>query len=328
MRTEPRDLDRVELADLLRRHWALDGVALDHLPVGFGGHHWLATDAGGARWFVTADDLEAGFQHGGSPDAAFAALERAYGTAAALCHQAGLEFVVAPLRDREGAVLRRLDARYSVSVAPFVAGTSAPFGAYTSADERRAMGRLVARLHAATEAIDRALPRAEDFAVPSRAELFEALADVDRPWDSGPFAEPVRVLLRSSRRDLERRFREYDGLAAEFAGTGDSWVVTHGEPHSANVVREPGRSLLLVDWDTTLLAPRERDLRMVLDDDLTGWDEYAAVCNAELDGRALELYRLQWDLADVATFVKDLRRPHERTDDTLVAWEALTSYLA
>jgi aminoglycoside phosphotransferase (APT) family kinase protein len=56
--------------------------------------------------------------------------------------------------------------------------------------------------------------------------------------------------------------------------SSDSWVVTHGEPHRGNVIRDPRGGVYLVDWDTTLIAPRERDLRMVLDRELTGWDEY------------------------------------------------------
>jgi hypothetical protein len=54
--------------------------------------------------------------------------------------------------------------------------------------------------------------------------------------------------------------------------------------------------------DTTLIAPRERDLRMVLDDDLTGWDEYlAAAGDATLNLHAVELYRRWWELADIAS---------------------------
>ena len=45
----------------------------------------------------------------------------------------------------------------------------------------------------------------------------------------------------------------------------------------------------LVDWDTTLIGPRERDLWMVLDDNRAGWDEYREVMGPVLslnEGRA------------------------------------------
>lgn len=328
MLTEPSDLDRCALATLLERHWALGEIELEYLPVGFGAHHWLAADARGARWFVTADDLDAGFQHGPDADSALAALERAYRTAAALRDGAQLEFVVAPSPDADGALTRRLSDRYAVTVSPYLEGESTSYGAYESAEERRAMGRVLGRLHAATGRIPPDLPRTDDFAVPARDALMEALRDLDRPWVSGPFGEPARLLLRRNARDVERRLEQYDELAEAVGERSQPWVITHGEPHRANVVRGARGAVFLVDWDTTLLAPRERDLRMVLDEDMTGWDEYVAGAGpVELDERAMLLYRTWWDLADTALFVDRFRRPHGRTEDDQASWRALTSYL-
>jgi aminoglycoside phosphotransferase (APT) family kinase protein len=36
-------------------------------------------------------------------------------------------------------------------------------------------------------------------------------------------------------------------------------VLTHGEPHPGNLI-QVGSRWMLVDWDTTLVAPPERDL--------------------------------------------------------------------
>jgi spectinomycin phosphotransferase len=326
--TEPEDLDRAELRALLERHWGLGGAQLAYMPVGFGSHHWRAVDSDGVWWFVTADDLQAGFQAGQDTNAAFAALDRAYRTASWLRDEAELEFVVAPLRDAEGIVIRRLSDRYAVTVLPFVVGESSAWGPYESADDRRDLGRILGRLHAATEHLPAELPRRDDLSVPARAALVEALEDLDRPWASGPYAEPVRLLLQANSGDLGRRLHEYDELAAQVRGSSDQWVVTHGEPHRANVIRDPQGGVRLVDWDTTLIAPRERDLRMVLHDDLTGWDEYlAAAGSATLNQQAIELYSRWWELADIALFVDVFRRPHKRTEDAVASWKALTDNL-
>jgi spectinomycin phosphotransferase len=190
------------------------------------------------------------------------------------------------------------------------------------------MGHILGRVHAATREVAVDLPHTEDFAVPSRGALREAFEDLDRPWASGPFAEPTRQLLRDSTRDIEPLFREYDALVAEVRESSESWVITHGEPHNANVIRADDGSVFLVDWDTTLVAPRERDLRMVLDQDLTGWDEYVdAAGPVSLNPRVLRLYELWWDLADVGIFVERFRRPHGRTEDDLAVWNVLTANL-
>jgi hypothetical protein len=327
--TEPRDLDRSHLKQVLEGCWGLRASQLDYLAVGFGSHHWRAVDSRGTRRFVTVDDLEAGFRVEPDTESAFAALDRAFRTAAALRDNATLEFVLAPLFDRDGAVIRRLSHRYAMTVSPLIDGESKEYGPYERPDDRRAMGAVLGRLHAATELVPTDLPQREDFALPSRAALAEALHDLDRNWDFGPFAEPARKLLQVSAHEVERRLQEYDELAAGVREGSDSWVITHGEPHRANVIRDPQGGVHLVDWDTTLVAPRERDLQMVLDQELTGWDEYSEIAGvASLSHEALQLYRWWWELADIAVFVAGFRRPHERTEDAIASWENLVSCLA
>jgi spectinomycin phosphotransferase len=316
MLTAPADLDPAGLAALLERCWGLRVDSLEYLRVGFGSHHWRAGDR-----FVTVDDLEAGHQAAGGTDAVFDALERAFRTAAAL----GLDFVVAPLPDRDGDVIRRLGARYAVTVFPLLEGESSDWVPYEAAGDKRAVCALLGRLH--TAAVPAGLPRREDFAVLSRAALEAALDDLDRPWTTGPFAEPARALLATNAGMVRARLRDHDERAARVRARAVGWVVTHGEPHRANVVRGSGGRLWLVDWDTTLVAPRERDLWMVLDDRRTGWEEYAAATGATVDDEALELYRRCWPLANVAVFVNLFRRAHEDDEQTRASWENLVADL-
>ena len=94
------------------------------------------------------------------------------------------------------------------------------------------------------------------------------------------------------------------------------------------MIRRPGGELRLVDWDTTLIAPRERDLWMVLDDQMTGWDEYReAAGRVRLNEETLGLYRERWALAEICIYVAEFRRPHEETEDTRVSWHELREYL-
>ena len=328
VRSEPRDLERARLADALERHWSIAAARLDYLPVGFGSHHWEAADARGVRWFVSADDLRAGRHAGRDADGVFMALERAYRTAAALRDEAGLEFVLAPLASAGGAVLRRLDERYAIRVEPFSGGTATDDGEFERPEDRRRMGTLLGRLHAASERVPAGVPGREDFALDGRAALEAGLAQLDTPWESGPFGEPARELLRARVGELWDRLQAHDRLVERLRDAPGAWVVTHGEPHSANVMREPDGSLRLVDWDTALIGPPERDLWMTLDTDMAGWDEYReAMGAARLNEEALGLYRERWALAEICAYVAEFRRPHEATADTRSSWKDLREYL-
>jgi spectinomycin phosphotransferase len=326
MYTEPTDVDVQTLVRQLERHWSLSEPSLDYLPVGFGSYHWRATGADGTRHFVSVDDLAAP-QHGvADVDTVFGVLDRAFAGAAALAEDIGLGFVVAPTPDDEGRVLRRLDERHTVRVEPYLEGLTADTGAYESPEERRLVATALGRLHAVPSPSGLALR--DDLAIPSRPPLEEALDALDVRWNAGPFGEHTRSLLRPRADELRRRLFAYDEAADRTRHAPEPWVVTHGEPHRANVIVGARGDIHLVDWDTVRVAPRERDLRMVLDDDGTGWKEYVAEAGpVVLRPEVLDLYREWWDLAEVAIYVAQSRSAHQETKDTLVARESLNGYL-
>jgi Phosphotransferase enzyme family len=101
MRVPPGAVTEPELREALRA-WGIEAAEPAYAPVGFGDHHWTAQEADGRRWFVMAAahaDKEGGYE----------GLARAMDTAVAL-REDGLGFVVAPVRARDGATLRRLAA--------------------------------------------------------------------------------------------------------------------------------------------------------------------------------------------------------------------------
>jgi spectinomycin phosphotransferase len=325
--TEPRDVDPAALAQQLERHWGLTDPALDYVPVGFGSHHWRADEPDGGCHFVSVDDLAAPQHCSADVDAVFDALDRAFRTAAALAEEGELEFVVPPMRDDEGCVLLRLGDRHAVRVEPYVEGATADAGEYEMPGERRRMATALGRLHSAALSAD--LPLRDDLTIPSRASLEEALDRLDVPWNAGPFGERTRSLVEPRAEELRRRLIAYDGAAERTRHAPEPWVVTHGEPHRANVIVDARGDVHLVDWDTVRVAPRERDLRMVLDDDRTGWDEYVDEAGpVVLRPEVLDLYREWWDLSEVAIYVTQFRTAHDETEDTLVAWESLNGYLS
>lgn len=320
MKHAPRDLDRDALAGALRLRWGIDAERLEYAPVGNGSHYWNVGGADGWRWFVSADELRDG-------DETFAKLDRAFRTAAMLRDRGGLEFVLAPVTSRDGAVLHRLGARYAIRIEPFVEGVSGIDGEFENADERRRMGTLLGRLHAASDTVAAELPGREDFALPGRSALDLALAELDGEWGPGPFAEPARGLLRAHASDVAERLQAYDRFARRALHAPGHWVVTHGEPHGSNLVQGPGDPRL-VDWDTTLVGPPERDLWTILDKDLSGWDEYRRVTGADdLNNELLGLYRERWALAEICEYIAELREPHEETADTRASRQILGEYL-
>ena len=321
VRTPPEDLALPLLQQALADGWGVDAAGLEYVPEGGGSHHWRARGHGGPGLFVTVDDLENKPWFGDVRDAVYELLGRAYSTAIAL--SARLEFVVAPLPTGDGHPIRRLDDRYTVSLWPFLAGHSYPFGPYRDPRLRDDVQDMLAALHGSTgEVLDLAPSHAPSFG--GRADLEAFLADPARAWKSGPFAERAWTLLAPRRSKLVELVRGYDELCEKTLS--DDLVVTHGEPHPANLLSAGGK-LFLVDWDTVALARRERDLALLTPDAAATFDRYERATGSTVDPAAITLYRARWYLDDVASAVRLFRNPHVATEDTRRWWEALAGCL-
>ncbi len=299
MLVEAQDLTAEDVLRLVQEHW--EGKARNgaFVPRGAGAHHWVCGGPRQPHWFVTADDVTARGR--------LEELEAAYAVARRLAHK-GLHFVVPTVAPTNGGVGVR-HGRYLVTVTAYLEGESGP-GAYADDNQRALIAHEIGQLHAAKP--PRRAPVWEP-TLPCRAELERLLETVDGgPWESGPFGESVRVALRDNRTHILRLLARLDVLTAQALARREGWVLTHGEPHTANVLWQLGGPVL-VDWESLRLAPRERDLRVVLRD-ADGAEPLSAYVasggTVDLDADMVELFDLQWWLTETALYAVQFASPH------------------
>ncbi|GAA5152034.1 hypothetical protein GCM10023340_31650 [Nocardioides marinquilinus] len=268
---------------------AVDGVdAVEHLPVGFGAHHWRASADGEPRLFVTLDVVGvAGARHADA-----GSLHDAYATAAELARSvdavhAGLAPWVVPCGSGPLSVTPWLDA-----VRP-------------AALDEPATAAVLDALHRATPPAT--TPRWRTVVPPGLAD--DLASRVRRPWTAGPHGERVRTALVERLDDVHRWVARHHHLAS--VAPQRPWVVTHGEPGLHNQLVTADGRLLLVDWESVRLAPAERDLR-TLD---------------RGDPEMLELFDLEWRLEEVGQYAAWFEGPHADTADARTAVEGLMEEL-
>lgn len=266
--------------------WGVSGEVV-YRPVGFGSHHWTV----GARWFATVDE---------SPD--FRQLE------ASLRSAADVPVAVAPVPTVSGDPFVRA-GRFAVALYPFVAGESFEWGPWRDESHRRAALDLVLAVHR----------------TPARHALMDdfELPSPPTPADEGPYSRRAAALLALHADAITAARARYAELTARVDRT--RMVLTHGEPH-------PGNTMLttdgwrLIDWDTALIAPPERDLwHLATQETLAAYEEATGV---RPDEAMLALYRLRWDLTDLAEFTTGFARPHQDSADDEESWRLLQGLLA
>jgi spectinomycin phosphotransferase len=323
VRDRPAGIADREVGRALADGWRIHAVDLRYATVGGGSYHWVVRDGEGGRWFVTVDDLDDKPWLGDSRPTVLDGLRAAMDTALALRREAGLPFVAAPSPALDGETVRPLGSRYAIAAFLFLDGTSGRFGADYPACQRGELADLLAALHQATPTLTR--PPVARIGLPRRGALDAAFGGLDGPWLGGPYCEPVRELLTRTAGQVRGLLASFDQLAEHVAAR--EAVITHGEPHAANFMRA-GTGTMLIDWDTTGLAPPERDLWMIASDTGEELRRYTAATGRAVDPAALTFYRLRWALDDMSAFIPQLRAARQRTPDAEHAWRALQETIA
>ena len=308
MLTPPAGLTEDALEEALRRERGLPVASLGYRAVGFGSHHWEVVDDGGNRWFVTVDQ-----------DADLGRLTASLSVAVDL-HAIGRTFAVAPVPTRTGAPLFVLE-NFAVTVYPFVDGQSFDWNAFRGPDHRQATLDMIIQLHTAPAIVHRHA-RVDDFAVPGRGEI-EAALKAPGP-DCGPYARLAAELLAGHREALAGLLARYDELVLDSHGEPVRAVLTHGEPHSGNTMLTPS-GWRLIDWDTVLVSPPERDLWLIEPGDGSIFSAYAAATGVLPRPSTIMLYQLRWALTGHRRRGAPLPPPAHRHADDLEGWEILRS---
>lgn len=269
-------------------------------------------------------------------DAVYRRLHAALACAAELA-DAGLDFVVAPIPTADGEPLTRLADAFSLALYPFVAGQSYEWGPFETETHRLGVLELLVAMHTAPSSVSRhAL--ADDLALQFRGELDASLGSGGPGSDGlsagegfdpefGPFARPAAELIATCAGPVRRLLARYDALVADVRAAAAPPVLTHGEPHRGNTMHTPD-GWLLIDWDTVLIAPAERDLCNLDPGDGSILAAYRQATGVTPSEPALELYRLRWNLTDIAIAVAEFRAPHADDANTAASFDLLAKQLA
>ena len=172
MLTRPAGLSDELLAQALAGGWGITPAAISYLAVGYGSHHWRTTTIGGARWFMTVDDLAERLRSpADTVDAAYHRLRSALLTARAL-RESGASFAVTPVAAANGDVLHRVGGSYALAVYPFVDGRAREFGDTLSPADLAAILPLITAVHGAPASVrDHARATGRDI-LPPMLELY------------------------------------------------------------------------------------------------------------------------------------------------------------
>jgi spectinomycin phosphotransferase len=297
---EPPGIADDTLFAALRARYGLEPVALTFLPLGADNNSAVyRVDGAGGAGYILKLRAGAGF---GPPSLAVPHY----------LHSQGVPHIAAPLPTTDGALWASVDA-FGMSLYPLLEARTAR-EAGLSPQQWRDLGATLRQIHEQQlpPELQRLMPR-ERF-TPSRRDVLAQLEPIiaGPPLADGPQRE-LAAFWRARQAEIAALLRRTDALAAEMQRAGLPLVLCHADLHTWNVLVERDGGLWIVDWDETILAPRERDLMFVIEGigrGLVSPEETAHFLEgygpAAIDRRALVYYRYAWAAQDLGSYAEEV----------------------
>lgn len=287
------------ILDLLRAAYGLRPAEVEFLPLGADVHTavYRVTDAGGRAYFLKL--------RGGDFD------ENPVRVAAWL-HDQGVRQVVPVLRTLGGELWARLEG-YTCTLAPFIAGRDGFEQPLTDAQWLE-FGAALRAVHGLDLPDDLrvGLPR-EDWSPRWREAVRGWQAQAESAAFADPLAARMAAFLRDHRAEVDFLLARAEELAARLAARRLDCVLCHADIHAGNLLLAESGELYIVDWDTAMLAPRERDLMFVGAGIGGTWQTareaelfYRGYGQVQIDPAALAYYRYERIIEDIAAFCEQI----------------------
>ena len=145
-----------------------------------------------------------------------------------------------------------------------------------------------------------------------------------------PFQKELADFWLENYETISTILERTEALAKRMQETELEFVLCHADIHTANVLLSVDDKIYIVDWDETLLAPKERDLlfvmRSIFNDTSDGrWERlfFEGYGETEVDPLALAYYRYDWCVEDIGEFAKDVfgrKNIGEETKANSIGW--------
>lgn len=287
------------IIDCLKIYYGIEAITLIFLPLG--------ADMDAAVYKAVTHEQESYFiklKHGHHDDISPAIIE--------LLHNAKIPQIIMPIRTIHGQLIQRSD-HFTFIVYPFIEGKDG-FNCSLSNDQWLVLGKTLRKIHE----ID--LPSSMQHRVrhetysPKWREIMRSIYPYFETHSSGDeIAIKLLDFVKKNKEIIHRLVDRAEQLANQLNKESPKIVLCHSDIHGGNILIDKNSNLYIVDWDTPIMAPKERDLMFIGGGVGNVWNKpaeeilfYKGYENTEIDKTILAYYRHERIVEDMAIYCQSL----------------------
>lgn len=244
----------------------------------------------------------------------------------------GIKQVVPPIPTKTGELWTSL-ALFKAILYPYIEGCNG-VEAELSEDQWTQFGATIKKLHSVDipESITKDVPR-ETFSSKWRETVKAFLIRIESEVFEEPVAVKMALFLKSKISEILKLVERAEALAITIQKQQLDYVLCHADMHAWNLMVDKKNALYIVDWDTLIFAPKERDLMFIgagiWDSGLSHDKEellfYKSYGQTEINHDLLAYYRFERIIQDIGDYCEYIFLSDEGGDDRMQCLEHLQS---
>ena len=242
----------------------------------------------------------------------------------------GIKQVIPPLATKTEQLWTSL-ASFKAILYPYVEGRNG-VDTKPSEDQWTQFGEAIKKLHSTDipASITKDVPR-ETFSSKWRETVKAFLIRIESEVFEEPVAVKMSLFLKSKSSEILKLVERAEELAITIQKQPLDYVLCHADMHGWNLFVDKEEALYIVDWDTLIFAPKERDLMFIgagiWDSGLTAAEEeslfYQGYGQTKINQDAMAYYRFERIIQDIGDYCEYIFLSDEGGDDRMQCFEHL-----
>jgi len=213
----------------------------------------------------------------------------------------GIEQVIAPLPTKTQELVVEMD-EFALILYPFIAGNEAMNVGMTDSQWTE-FGSTLKRIHLTKLPSEISQYVGCETFIPqwsnSAKELHKYINT--RNYDD-PYQKELAAFWKENNETIQTLIERAESLGKRLQQADLEFVLCHADIHTANILINEEQNMFIVDWDDTLLAPKERDLMFVLGEKNEEQLFFKGYGRIEINLLVLAYYGYEWCVQEIGDF--------------------------
>jgi spectinomycin phosphotransferase len=229
-----------------------------------------------------------------------------------LLNTSGIQQVIAPMKTIQGHTVQQVEDSH-LMVFPFMDGKNG-FDCELTHFQWVTLGETLKKIHSIMISPEtRELIRREDYSPQWRNTVRSLYSQIAGKVISGEIASKMVQFLIDHKATILKLVEQAEQLGQEVQKQSPPSVLCHSDIHAGNVMISETGEIYLVDWDSPILAPKERDLMFIGGGVAGVWNRpfeeelfYQGYGPTNVNSTALAYYRYERIITDIVEYTQEL----------------------